>query len=159
METTDSTERMIYAVKATETTISSISSVEITGIDAPTANTALDTEAACLTTGVSSTAPLVTWTPSASIAGYNTGYTASVTLTADTGYEFTDTVTAAVNGNTATSATKNIDGTLTVTYAFSATAKDKLTSITAPQPITVASGTAYGGMNLPATVTIETEGN
>lgn len=34
------------------------------------------------------------------------------------------------------------DGTLTVTYAFPATAKDKLTSITAPQAITVANGTA-----------------
>ena len=48
---------------------------------------------------------------------------------------------------------------MTVTYAFSATEKDKLINIIAPQPITVANGTAYGGMNLPATVTIETEGN
>lgn len=40
-----------------------------------------------------------------------------------------------------------------------ATAKDKLTSITAPQAITVANGTAYDAMNLPATVSIVTEGN
>lgn len=40
-----------------------------------------------------------------------------------------------------------------------ATAKDKLTSITAPQAITVANGTAYDAMNLPATVNIVTEGN
>ena len=39
------------------------------------------------------------------------------------------------------------------------TAKDKLTSITAPQAITVANGTAYDAMNLPATVSIVTEGN
>ncbi|MGN1152046.1 MAG: hypothetical protein ACI4SN_07815, partial [Lachnospiraceae bacterium] len=157
LETT--VDNVAYAVQATERTISSIPSVEITGIDTPVSNTALDTEASCATTGVSSTTPQITWTPSDSTAGYNTGYTASVTLTADTGYEFTDSTAATVNGNTATGVTKNGDGTLTVTYAFSATAKDKLTSITAPQPITVANGTAYGGMNLPATVTIETEGN
>ena len=91
--------------------------------------------------------------------GYNTSYTASITLTADTDYEFTDSTTATVLGNSATSVTKNADGTLTVTYAFPATAKDKLTSITAPQAITVANGTAYDAMNLPATVNIVTEGN
>ena len=90
---------------------------------------------------------------------YNTSYTASITLIADTDYEFTDSTTATINGNTATSVNKNADGTLTVTYAFPATAKDKLTSITAPQPITVANGTAYDAMNLPATVNIVTEGN
>ncbi|MDD6070962.1 MAG: chitobiase/beta-hexosaminidase C-terminal domain-containing protein, partial [Clostridiales bacterium] len=88
-----------------------------------------------------------------------TSYTASITLTAGTDYEFTDSTTATVNGNPATGVTKNADGTLTVTYAFSATAKDKLTSITAPQAITVANGTAYSAMNLPATVGIVTEGN
>lgn len=58
----------------------------------------------------------------------------------------------------AASVTKNQNGTLTVTYTFPATAKDKLTSITAPDPITVANGTAYDEMNLPATVAIVTEG-
>ncbi|MCI6813256.1 MAG: chitobiase/beta-hexosaminidase C-terminal domain-containing protein [Lachnospiraceae bacterium] len=157
LETT--VDNVAYAVQATERTTTDISSVEITGIDAPTANTALDTEAVCATTEVSSATPTVTWTPSDTIAGYNTGYTASIILTAATGYEFTDSTIATVLGNNATSVTKNGDGTLTVTYAFSATDKDKLISITAPQPITVANGTAYGGMNLPATVTIETEGN
>ena len=93
------------------------------------------------------------------IPQYNTSYTASITLTADTDYEFTDSTTATVLGNSATSVTKNADGTLTVTYAFPATAKDKLTSITAPQAITVANGTAYDAMNLPAIVNIVTEGN
>ena len=158
LEITD-TDGLIYAVGAVETTITNISSVEITGIDTPVSNTALDTEAACATTGVSSTTPQITWTPSDSTAGYNTSYTASVTLTAGTDYEFTDSTAANVNGNTATGITKNADGTLTVTYAFSATAKDKLTSITAPQAITVANGTAYDAMNLPATVGIVTEGN
>ena len=154
LETTDSTENLTYAVGAIEAI--NITSVEITGIDTPVSNTALDTEASCATTGVSSTTPQITWTPSASTAGYNTSYTASITLT---GYEFIDSTTATVSGNTATSVTKNADGTLTVTYAFPATAKDKLTSITAPQAITVANGTAYSAMNLPATVGIVTEGN
>lgn len=156
LETTDSTENLIYAVGATE--ILSITSVEITDIETPASNTALDTEASCVTTGVSSTTPQITWTPSDSTAGYNTSYTASIKLTADTGYEFTDSTTATVLGNSATSVTKNADGTLTVTYAFPAT-KDKLTSITAPQAITVANGTAYSAMNLPTTVGIVTEGN
>ena len=159
LEFTDSTENLTYAVSATEATRSSISSVAITDIETPAANTALDTSASCATTGVSSTTPQITWSPNDSTARYNTSYTASVTLTADTGYKFVDSTTATINGNTATSVNKNTDGTLTVTYAFPATAKDKLTSITAPQAITVANGTAYDAMNLPATVNIVTEGN
>lgn len=46
-----------------------------------------------------------------------------------------------------------------VIYAVNATVMDKLTSITAPQTITVVNGTAYGDMGLPTTVTIVTEGN
>ena len=159
LETTDSTENLTYAVNATEAATNNITSVAITDIDTPAANTALDTSASCTTTGVSSTTPQITWTPNDTTAGYNTSYTASITLTADTDYEFTDSTTATVLGNSATSVTKNADGTLTVTYAFTATAKDKLTSITAPQAITVANGTAYDAMNLPATVNIVTEGN
>lgn len=159
LEFTDSTENLTYAVSATEATRSSISSVAITDIETPVANTTLDTSASCVTTGVSSTTPQITWTPSNSTAEYNTSYTASITLTADTGYKFVDSTTATINGNTATSVNKNIDGTLTVTYAFPATAKDKLVSITSPQAITVANGTAYDAMNLPATVSIVTEGN
>ena len=80
-------------------------------------------------------------------------------LSADTGYKFAGNVTAKVNGNIATGVTQNADGTLTVTYAFPATAKDKLISITAPQAITVANGTDYSVMNLPNQVNIVTEGN
>ena len=159
LETTDSTENLTYAVNATKTASSDITSVAITDIDIPAANTALDTSASCTTTGVSNTTPQITWTPSATTAGYNTSYTASIILTAAAGYEFTDSTTATINGNTATSVNKNADGTLTVTYVFPATAKDKLTSITAPQAITVANGTTYSAMNLPEQVNIVTEGN
>ena len=148
-----------YAVNATETTIKIIHSVAITDIETPVSNTALDTEASCATTGVSSTTPQITWTSSDTTAGYNTSYTASITLTATTGYEFIDSTTATVSGNNATSITKNTDGTLTVTYDFPATAKDRLISITTPQAITVANGTAYSDMNLPEQVNIVTEGN
>ena len=159
LETTDSTENLTYAVNATETASSDITSVAITDIDIPAANTALDTSASCTTTGVSNTTPQITWTPSATTAGYDTSYTASIILTAAAGYEFTDSTTATINGNTATSVNKNADGTLTVTYVFPATAKDKLTSITVPQAITVANGTTYSAMNLPEQVNIVTEGN
>ena len=159
LEVTDSTENLTYAVNATETTIKIIHSVAITDIETPVSNTALDTEASCATTGVSSTTPQITWTSSDITAGYNTSYTASITLTATTGYEFIDSTTATVSGNNATSITKNTDGTLTVTYDFPATAKDRLISITTPQAITVANGTAYSDMNLPEQVNIVTEGN
>ena len=151
-----------YAVEATATkdvVKNYISSVDITGIDTPVSNTALDTSAVCATQGVSTTAPAVTWTPNGTNAGYNTIYTASVTLEASANYEFTDSVTVTINGNNA-NVTKNEDGTLTAIYTFPATAKDKLTSITAPGAITVANGTAYyQDMNLPTQVNIVTEGN
>lgn len=137
-----------YAVEATATTDvvkTNISSVEITDIDTPVSNTALDTSA-------------VTWTPNDINAGYNTIYTASVTLAASANYEFTDSVIVTINGNNA-NVTKNEDGTLTVIYTFPATAKDKLTSITVPGTVTVANGTAYKDMNLPTQVNIVTEGN
>ena len=150
-----------YAVEATETTEvvkTNISSVEVTGIDTPVSNTALDTSAVCATQGVSTTAPAVTWTPNGTNAGYNTIYTASVTLEASANYEFTDSVTVTINGHNA-SVTKHEDGTLTAIYTFPATAKDKLTSITAPWAITAANGTAFKNMKLPTQLNIVTEGN
>ena len=131
LETTDSAENLAYAVNATETNIKIIHSIAITDIDTPMPDTALDTEASCTTEGVKSTTPQITWTPSDNKAGYNTRYTASIILTADTGYEFADNVTATVSGNTATSVTNNADGTLTVTKEFT-TDKRKIDSIAAP---------------------------
>ena len=111
------------SVKATY--ITPISSVAITGIDAPVSNTTLDIAAFCGTTGVSTTAPTVTWDTSDSKAGYYKAYTASVTLTADEGYKFTDDVTATVNGDP-TRVTKNANGTITVTYKFPKTDKHNI---------------------------------
>ena len=131
LETTDSAKNLAYAVNATETNIKIIHSIAITDIDNPVPNTALDTKASCTTEGVKSTTPQITWTPSDTTAGYNTRYTAGITLTAATGYEFTDSTTATVNGNTATSVTNNADGTLTVTKKFT-TDKRKIDSVAAP---------------------------
>ena len=122
LETTESDSNLTYAVNATE--IISIKSVAITDINTPTANTTLDTSASCATTGVKSTTPQITWTPSDTTAGYNTRYTASITLTAFSAYKFADNVTATVSGNNATSVTKNADGTLTVTKEFTTAVPD-----------------------------------
>ena len=137
-------DNVTYAVNATETVVSEISSVAITDIATPVSNTALDAEALCTTEGVKSTTPQITWTPSDTTAGYNKSYTASVTLTADTGYEFADNVTATVSGNTATSVTKNADGTLTVTKEFT-TDKRKIESVAAPTVPENNTFTAYYG--------------
>lgn len=143
LETTDSTSNLTYAVNATD--IISITSVAITDIDIPVSNTALDTEASCTTEGVKSTTPQITWTPSDTTAGYNKSYTASITLTAATGYEFADNVTATVSGNTATSVTKNAaDDTLTVTKEFT-TDKRKIESVAAPTVPENNTFTAYYG--------------
>ena len=143
LETTDSTSNLTYAVNATD--IISITSVAITDIDIPVSNTALDTEASCTTEGVKSTTPQITWTPSDTTAGYNTRYTASITLTAATGYEFADNVTATVSGNTATSVIKNAaDDTLTVTKEFT-TDKRKIESVAAPTVPENNTFTAYYG--------------
>ena len=138
--------------------IHKIDTVEIRGIDAPAAGRELETTAVCNTEGISTKTPIVRWTPDVTIAGYNSSYTASVTISASEKFVFADNVTATVNGKTATGVTKNQDGTITVTYTFDATEKDKLISITAPQAITVANGTSYENMKLPKTVQIVTEG-
>ena len=138
-------DNVTYAVNATETVVSEISSVAITDIATPVSNTALDAEALCTTEGVKSTTPQITWTPSDTTAGYNTRYTASITLTAATGYEFADNVTATVSGNTATSVTKNAaDDTLTVTKEFT-TDKRKIESVAAPTVPENNTFTAYYG--------------
>ena len=156
-------DRITTAKMATQATVTTINSIEITDITPPVAGSAFDTEAACATTSISTTPPTVIWTQGGESvtgnAGYNTTYTASVTLAAAENYEFASGVTATVNGQNATSVTKNQDGTVIVTYEFPATAKAKLTSITAPTGITVANGTDYAAMGLPTSVAIITEGN
>ena len=120
LESTDAG-RITTAKMATQATVTTINSIEITDITSPVAGSAFDTEAACTTIGVSTKTPTVTWTPNDTTAGYNTTYTASVTLTAEAGYEFASNVTATMDGKTA-SVTKNQDGGITVSYSYKKTA-------------------------------------
>ena len=137
--------------------------MEITDIVAPIAGVALDDEAACATAGVLDTTPSVTWkaggNEATGTAESDIIYTASVTLSLSEDFMWENTATATVNGKNATSITENNDNTVTITYEFPAAGKDRLVSITAPQSISVANGTAYDAMNLPDTVSIVTEGN
>ena len=88
-------------------------------------------------------------------------YKAHLSFTPKPGYAFTDATEIAVNGwGLGNEKSVNEDGTLTVTGDFESS-RDKLLSITAPAPITVANGTAYDEIisKLPKQVNIQTEGN
>ena len=132
-----------------------ISSVDVT-IESPKAGYPITETATCTTEGVSNTT--LTWNPSHSFTEWGETYTASVTLTAASGYEFTGSTTATVNGKTVTPQ-QDIQGNLIVTYTFAATAQAKLKSITPPASVTAANGVAKTAvaLGLPSTVTIEAE--
>lgn len=85
-----------------------IPSVALT-VTAPTIGATPATTATTTTTGVVAN-PAVTWDPADSTFAKNQAYKASVTLSADSGYKFTDSTTATINGKTAT-VTLNGDGT------------------------------------------------
>ena len=80
-----------------------------------------------------------------------TQYTAPISVKGIEGQSITTTIKAiAVKDGMQNSSVE--------TFAYNIKIKDKLTSITAPDAITVANGTAYGDMNLPDKVNIATEG-
>ncbi len=149
---------MIYAVEATEdTTLATIDSI-VAKIDEPEAGKLLSTS---VDAGDHVTAEL-TWmdnnqtVPTDKKAEYYPAcYTAHITFTPAGGYKFSNSTEIQINNVKGTSVP--IDGKITVETPFFSS-KDKLTSITAPASITVANGTAYKDMNLPAQVGIVTEG-
>lgn len=158
LEITDA-DGMIYAVEATEdtnpTTIDSI----VAKIDEPEAGKLLSTS---VDAGDHVTAEL-TWmdnnqtVPTDKKAEYYPAcYTAHITFTPAKGYGFSDSTKIQINDVKGTSVP--INGKITVETPFFSS-KDKLISITAPASITVANGTAYEDMNLPAQVDIVTEGS
>jgi len=98
-----------------------ISSVAVTGIDAPAAGQALDTTAVSDTANVTLSAVAFAPESADGKASYATVYTAAVVATAAENYAFADDASATVNGNTA-AVTKNQDGTLTISYTFEKTA-------------------------------------
>lgn len=85
-------------------------------VTAPKIGATPATTATTSTTGVVAN-PAVTWDPADSAFAKNQSYKASVTLTADSGYKFTSSTTATINGNNA-NVTLNADGTLTADYTF-----------------------------------------
>ena len=149
-----------YAKPLSAGTYTVISQLDLS-IDVPVAGSSLDTQAETSQTGLVTSSPAVTWKKGSEDAtgnaDYYAAYTAYTTLEASDTAFFASDPTIKVNGNAATIVI-NADGTRTVSFVFPET-KDKLISITQPQPITVANKTAYADMNLPTTVAIVTEGN
>ena len=130
-------------------------------IHKPVGGQALSTDITCTADGVESATLLWTDTvnqPVDAIANYYPWtYKAHITITPETGYVFTSNTQITVNGTVlADEKSVNADGTITVTGDFESS-KAKLISITDPQSIRVANGTAYASMNLPTEVNIETE--
>lgn len=132
-----------------------ISAVSLTGLDAPIAGQLLDTAAVVETAGV--TASDVTWSPSDSTAAFHTAYTATLTLTAESGYAFASSVSVTINGQSA-QVEPQPDGILSVHITFPETSSKPiyLESILAPAPITAPNGTALDALPLPAQVDIKT---
>lgn len=149
---------MVYAVEATEdTTLATIDSI-VAKINEPEAGKLLSTS---VDAGDRVTAEL-TWmdknqtVPTDKKAEYYPAcYTAHITFTPAGGYKFSNSTKIQINDVKGTSVP--INGKITVETPFFSS-KDKLISITAPASITVANGTAYEDMNLPAQVDIVTEG-
>lgn len=98
-----------------------IDEIVITDITAPAAKETLDTSASTSTTGCDLSAVSRTYgDTSVTEAGFDKAYTAKVVVTADSNHTFGSSLTAKVNGETA-SVTNNGDGTVTVTYTFAKT--------------------------------------
>ncbi len=111
----------IYLYKLIVSNPIAIDRIDITGVDEPAAGAAPDTSASTASTGVITPA-VVTWNPAANPFGYDTAYTASITLSAQFAYEFTSETAVTVNGAPTDTVSLNSNGTLTVTYAFDKTA-------------------------------------
>lgn len=137
-----------------------INRVEAT-INQPKGGQSLSTAIECTTEGVEKAQLYWTDTTNNNVDTtakyYPWTYKAHLSFTPKSGYAFTDATEIAVNGwGLGNEKSVNEDGTLTVTGDFESS-RDKLLSITAPAPITVANGTAYADMNLPSQVEITTE--
>ena len=147
LEITSVEQRVKYAVEAKQV----ISNVDI-NIDVPVDGEKLDqiaTTTTCNTTGV--TVDSITWDPNDSTAGYNKTYTVSIKLSAASGYTFANSVTPTLNDEVLSSVSTDTDGTLTVTYQF--TAKDTIKEIENPT-ITVKNGTDISTIQFPDKVTV-----
>ena len=75
------------------------------------------------------TGSTVAWSPNHTVFAASTVYTASVALTANSGFTFSELNTATINGNAAT-ITNNTGSTVTLSFQFPQTAAPALTPIT-----------------------------
>jgi len=89
-------------------------------------------------------ASAIAWQPSGGTVNGTSAYTATITLTPNSGYVFANPPSVSLNGSAPTSATRNQDGSVTITRTFAPT----LSALSAPN-ITIAP--AYGA-NRPTTV-------
>ncbi|RHV47969.1 hypothetical protein DXB46_11575 [Lachnospiraceae bacterium OM04-12BH] len=158
LEITDD-DGMIYAVEATEdtnpTTIDSI----VAKIDEPEAGKLLSTSVDAgdhVTTEITWTYEGQTVLANEKAKYYPACYTAHITFVPAEGYGFSDSTKIQINGSECEP--NLLEGKITAERYFYSS-WDKLISITAPASITVANGTAYEDMNLPAQVGIVTEGS
>lgn len=157
LEITDA-DGMIYAVEATEdtnpTTIDSI----VAKIDEPEGGETLSTSVDAgdhVTTEITWTYDGQTVPANEKAKYYPACYTAHITFVPAEGYGFSDSTKIQINGLECEP--NLLEGNITAERYFYSS-WDKLISITAPASITVANGTAYKDMNLPAQVGIVTEG-
>ena len=130
----------IYLYKVNVTNPVEVGSVAVTGVDEPVPGAAPDTSASTSTAGVVSPAA-VSWAPAANPFGYDTAYTASITLSAQYAYEFTSGTTVTINGAPADTVVLNSNGTLTATLAFDKTAAAPL--VTYENATSVEGGSTY----------------
>lgn len=151
-----------YASEPVEITniYNAINSVKAT-INQPKGGQPLSTAIECTTEGVENAQLYWTDTTNNNVDTtanyYPWTYKAHLSFTPKPGYEFTDATEIVVNNyGLGNEKSVNADGKLTVTGDFESS-RDKLLSITAPDPITVENGTAYADMNLPSQVEITTE--
>ena len=149
-------DNLAYAKMAEPKNIEIISTVEVTGMK-PVGGTSFNTEAACNTTGIATTAPAITYTTDVDgsdvvvtgMADWNKTYKANVTLSTDTSgntlYVFGETVSVTVDGVAVSGELNpNADGTLTITNEYT-TDKRKIQSVTAPAVPTGNIFTGYYG--------------
>jgi len=123
----DSNTHMVTRTISVTVNKAEISTVTITGVDSPAEGQILDTTAE--TTDTAYTLGAASWSDGDTTAGFDKQYTVTIIATiSDSNYKFADTITAAVNGETAT-ASVNADGTVTVTYTFAKTAEARVTGI------------------------------
>lgn len=105
-------------------TVTEIASVNISGLTVPVKDENLKTLSDLSTETEGVTISCITWNPEATIAAANTIYTATITMTANTSYQFASEVSANAISEKNASVTRNSDTQISVAYTFDATSAD-----------------------------------